>query len=158
MGEIRRHARATKGIPARSCLRVVARRALVTLLVCAGVARALTAVPATLGPAVSSAEIPKKVSRRASVGLTFAERASYQRAIEEVYWRHRTWPKENRSPKPTLDAVISRQQIEKKVTDYLRQSQLVTNQRGSPISASELQAELDRMAQHTKRPEMLREL
>ncbi len=25
--------------------------------------------------------------------LTFAERVAYQRAIEEVYWRHRIWPK-----------------------------------------------------------------
>src|SRR6266568_4027586 len=24
--------------------------------------------------------------------LSFAERVSYQRAIEEVYWRHRIWP------------------------------------------------------------------
>ena len=27
--------------------------------------------------------------------LSFAERVSYQRAIENVYWRHRIWPKEN---------------------------------------------------------------
>jgi hypothetical protein len=26
--------------------------------------------------------------------LTFAERVVYQRAIENVYWRHRIWPKE----------------------------------------------------------------
>ncbi len=25
--------------------------------------------------------------------LTFEERVSYQRAIEEVYWRHRIWSK-----------------------------------------------------------------
>ena len=39
--------------------------------------------------------------------LTFAERVAYQRAIEEVYWRHRIWPKENPDPKPSLDAVMS---------------------------------------------------
>jgi N-acetylneuraminic acid mutarotase len=92
------------------------------------------------------------------VGLTFAERVAYQRAIEEVRWRHRVWPKDNPEPKPPLDAVISQEQIEKKVTDYLRKSQFVTDQRGSPISANELQAEMNRIAQHTKRPEMLREL
>jgi hypothetical protein len=26
--------------------------------------------------------------------LTFADRVAYQRAIEEVYWHHRIWPKE----------------------------------------------------------------
>ena len=55
--------------------------------------------------------------------LTFEERASYQRAIEEVYWRHGIWPKENLKPKPSLDEVMSAEQIEKKVEDYLRDSQ-----------------------------------
>ena len=52
--------------------------------------------------------------------LTFAERVAYQRAIEEVYWRHRIWPKESPDPKPSLDAVMSQAQLENKVTDYLR--------------------------------------
>jgi hypothetical protein len=54
--------------------------------------------------------------------------------------------------------VISHAQLEEKVEDYLRKSQLVTEQRGSPITASELQAEMDRMASHTRQPEVLREL
>src|SRR6266446_4213616 len=98
------------------------------------------------------------VLRPTVAGLTLAERVAYQYAVEEIYWRHRIWPKDNPEPKPPLDAVISRERIEKKVTDYLHKSQFVTDQRGSPISASELQAEMDRMAQHTKRPEVLREL
>ena len=32
--------------------------------------------------------------------FSFAERVAYQRAIEDVYWRHRIWPKENPDPKP----------------------------------------------------------
>src|SRR5215475_714299 len=44
--------------------------------------------------------------------LTFAERVAYQRAIEEVYWRHRIWPKERPDPKPSLDAVMSQAQLE----------------------------------------------
>src|SRR5215468_4932528 len=55
--------------------------------------------------------------------LTFAERVAYQRAIEDIYWRYRIWPKENRNPKPSLDAVMSKAQLENKVTDYLRNSQ-----------------------------------
>src|SRR5262245_39110211 len=55
--------------------------------------------------------------------LTFADRVAYQRAIEEVYWRHRVWPKENAGPKPPLDKVMSQAQIEEKVEDYLRNSQ-----------------------------------
>src|ERR1700757_5087202 len=47
--------------------------------------------------------------------LTFAERVAYQRAIEDVYWRHRIWPKENAKPKPSVDEVMPAEQIEKKV-------------------------------------------
>src|SRR5437588_9323553 len=90
--------------------------------------------------------------------LTFAERVAYQYAIEEVYWQHRIWPQDNPEPKPPLDAAISPAEVEKKVIDYLRKSQLVTEERGSPITATELQAEMDRMANHTRRPDVLREL
>jgi N-acetylneuraminic acid mutarotase len=112
-------------------------------------------IPTGLGLAFPSGEAPEKVSGRT---LTFAERVAYQRAIEEVHWRYRIWPKANPGAKPPLDAVISRAQIEKKVTDYLRKSQFVMDKQGLPISASELQAEMDRMATHSKRPDVLREL
>ena len=53
--------------------------------------------------AFSQHELPGRVQRT----LTLQERVSYQRAIEEVYWRHRIWPKGNSDPKPSLDAVFS---------------------------------------------------
>jgi N-acetylneuraminic acid mutarotase len=90
--------------------------------------------------------------------LTLAERVAYQYAIEEIYWRHRIWPKDNPGPKPALDAVISQQQIERKVRDYLRKSQQVANQRGAPITVGELQAEIERVTSHTREPNVLREL
>ena len=93
--------------------------------------------------------------------LTFAERVRYQRTIEEVYWRHRIWPRsggENPDPKPSLDAVMSETQLEKKVEDYLRKSQALEDYWQRPITAEQLQAELDRMAQNTKQPEVLKEL
>src|ERR1044071_6283724 len=61
--------------------------------------------------------------------LTFSERVAYQRAIEEVYWRHRIWPKERPDPKPSVDTVMSRATIEKKVQDYLRNSELLEEER-----------------------------
>jgi hypothetical protein len=89
--------------------------------------------------------------------LSFAERVAYQRAIEEVYWRHRIWPRERPDPKPSLDAVMSQAQLQYKVADYLRKSQALEVSQ-HPITAEQLQAEMDRMAQHTKQPEVLREL
>src|SRR5207249_1517242 len=90
--------------------------------------------------------------------LTFAQRVAYQRAIEDVYWRHRIWPKERPDPKLSLDAVISQAQLETKVEDYLRKSQALEDHWQQPITAEQLQAEMDRMAQHTKQPDVLREL
>src|SRR4029434_9612171 len=90
--------------------------------------------------------------------LSFAERVAYQRVIEDIYWRHRIWPKERPDPKPSLDAVMSQAQVEKKVADYLRKSQALEDYWQRPISAEQLQAEIERMAHYTKQPEVLREL
>ena len=110
---------------------------------------------------VSVSTIPLAFGQWQTAGqrtLTFAERVAYQRAIEEVYWRHRIWPKERPDPKPSLDAVMSQAQLEKKVEDYLRKSQALEDYWQRPITAEQLQAEMDRMAKHTKQPEVLREL
>ncbi len=110
----------------------------------------------TSGPllALSQHEVPGRVQKT----LTLQERVLYQRAIEEVYWRHRIWPKERPDSKPSLDAVISQAQLEKKVRDYLRNSQALEDDWQRPITAEQLQVEMNRMAQHTKQPEVLREL
>src|SRR6266478_6913812 len=102
--------------------------------------------------------------RRARAGsisqrtVTFAERVAYQRAIENVYWRHRIWPKERPDRKPLLDAVMSQAQLEKKVTDYLRNSQALEDYWQRPLTAEQLQAEMERMASHTLHPRVLLEL
>src|SRR4030095_15916313 len=90
--------------------------------------------------------------------LSFAERVAYQRVIEDIYWRHRIWPKERPDPKPSLDAVMSQAQLEKKVEEYLRNSQALEDYWQRPITAGQLQAEMERMASHTKQPEVLHEI
>ena len=126
-------------------------RFLITLLLCAA---ACSIVTGTL-LAFFRPEASANVSQRT---LTFAERVTYQRAIEEVYWLHRIWPKENLNPKPSLDAVMSQAQLENKVAGYLRDSQTLEDNWQKPITADQLQAEMDRMARDTKQPEVLREL
>src|SRR6266705_2271473 len=127
-------------------------RTLIALLLCAAAACSMLA--GTL-LAFFRPEAPSNVAQGT---LTFAERVAYQRAIEEVYWRHRIWPKERPDPKPSLDAVMSQAQLEKKVTDYLRNSRALEDYCQRPLTAEQLQAEMDRMAQHTKQPKVLREL
>src|SRR4029077_264482 len=77
------------------------------------------------------------------------------------YWRHRIWPRgggERPYPKPSLDAVMSRAQLEKKVKSYLRNSEALEDDLQRPITAEQLQTEMDRMAQNTRQPEVLQEL
>src|SRR4030095_3564654 len=85
--------------------------------------------------------------------LSLEDRVSYQRAIEEVYWRHRIWPKNRPDRKPSLDAVMSQATIEQKVQDYLRNSELLEQGWQKPITPEQLQAEMERMAQHHQTPE-----
>ena len=105
----------------------------------------------------SAASVPAP-ARRTNGFLSLADRVAYQRAIEDVYWRHRIWPMKRSDPKPALDAVISQAQLEKKVTEYLRNSQALEDDWERPITAEQLQSEMERMATHTKQPEVLREL
>ena len=126
-------------------------RALLTLLLCGAACSIVTGT--LLG--FFHPEASTKVSQRT---LTFPERVAYQRAIEEVYWQHRIWPKERLDPKPSLDEIIPPAQLEKKVMDYLRNSQALENYWQRQLTAEQLQAEMDRMAQNTKQPEVLREL
>jgi hypothetical protein len=127
-------------------------RILIALLLCAVAACCLVSRPllAFFSPEASTSGSPRT--------LTFAQRVTYQHAIEEVYWRHRIWPKENLNPKPSLDAVVSQAQLEKKVADYLRSSQELEHNGQRPIISEQLQAEMDRMARDTKQPDVLREL
>lgn len=64
----------------------------------------LVAKAAAFRPEATNEGSPRKV--------TFADRVAYQRAVEEVYWQHRIWPKENQGPKPSPDEVMSQAQIE----------------------------------------------
>src|SRR2546430_3165866 len=129
-------------------------RALIGLLLCAATAYFIL-IPIRSGLAFLHPQAPSNAPQGM---LTFEERVSYQRALEEVYWRHRIWPKERPDRKPSLDAVMSQAQLEKKVTDYLRKSQALEDYWQRPITADQLQAEINRMAEHTKQPEVLRKL
>src|SRR5881296_1897479 len=122
---------------------------------------AVSAIPFALAQSRSRGTAKRSVAAsaiRADRTLTFADRVAYQRAIEEVYWQHRIWPKENAGPKPPLEKVMSQAEIEKKVEDYLRNSQALADYWQRPITPDQLQAEMERIASHTKQPGVLREI
>src|SRR6476619_3435848 len=127
-------------------------RVLIALLLCAAGGSSIVSGP------LLAFFYPEAATKDAKRTLTLEERVSYQRAIEDVYWRHRIWPKESPNEKPSLDAVMSESQLENKVADYLRKSQALEDYWHRPITAEQLQAEMDRMAKHTRQPDVLREL
>ena len=90
--------------------------------------------------------------------LSFDERVTAQKAIEQIYWNHRIWPKDNPGPKPPLSAVISDAAIRAKIEDDRRMSALLEAFWHQPLTGERLQAEIERMARQTKAPETLREL
>src|SRR4051794_7222051 len=90
--------------------------------------------------------------------ITFESRLASQRAIEEVYWKHRIWPEHNPGPKPTLDTVLPAQAIKARVEDSLRLSNALEVYWGQAITGAQLQAEIERQAQDSRQPEVLREL
>src|SRR6266576_5428279 len=122
---------------------------------------AVTAIPFALAHPRSPGTAKRSVAAsaiRAGRTLTFADRVAYQRAMEEVYWQHRIWPKANAGPKPPLAKLMSQGQIEEKVEDYLRDSQALEDYWQRLITPDQLQAEMERMASHTKQPGVLREI
>lgn len=90
--------------------------------------------------------------------LTFEERVACQKAIEEIYWKYRIWPKENPQPKPALEKNLSDKDIAAKVEDTLRKSDVLGYYWQRPITGEQLQAEINRMAKSTRKPQMLKEL
>ena len=93
----------------------------------------------------------------AGASLSFEERVACQRAIEEVYWRHRT-SADNKSARPPLAQVLPEAALREKVTDALRMSDALSTIWKQPITGEQLQAEIDRMAAGSKQPGMLREI
>jgi N-acetylneuraminic acid mutarotase len=90
--------------------------------------------------------------------LTFEDRVAAQQAIEQVYWAHRVWPKENRTPKPPLSAVLSDGAIRARVEDYLQKSNALETFWQRPVTTEQLQAELDRIVANTHDDQVLGEL
>src|SRR5262249_31164857 len=57
-----------------------------------------------------------------------------------------------------LEKVISQAELERKVTEYLRNSEALEHYSQRPVTADQLQGEMERIASHTKQPQVLQEL
>src|SRR5207244_8587316 len=125
-------------------------RFLVALALCScGVFLGMFSFAATPPVATSNA-----LPLAAGASLSFEERVAGQRAIEEVYWRHRT-SADNTPAKAPLAQVLPEAALREKVTDALRMSNALSTIWKQPITGEQLQAEIDRMATASKQPGML---
>ena len=111
-------------------------------------------VPPGLGGATPSR--PQRAQRATDRFVSFEQRVEAQRAIEQVYWRHREWPEQNAASKPPLS--MSEAALRAKVEDTLRKSSALEAIWDRPVTAEQLQGEMDRMAAHTRDRRMLDEL
>src|SRR6476659_8287260 len=93
--------------------------------------------------------LPSSAQQRS---LDLNTRISYQHAMEEVYWQHRIWPKENPGPKPFLEQLLSPEQLQAKTEDALRMSNALEKYWHVSISGPQLQAEIIRMAENSHQP------
>jgi len=90
--------------------------------------------------------------------LSFEERVKAQEAIERVYFNHRIWPKDNTRPRPSFETAVRREELEDKVTLYLKCCAALEKFWNRPLTAAQLQAEIKRIAERSKAPRTLGEI
>src|SRR4051812_3492152 len=95
--------------------------------------------------------------RAPRAALSLEERFAYQKRIEEVFWLHRT-AMQKEGERVAFAAAVPDSAIREKVEDTLRKSAALEKYWQRPVTGEQLQAEVLRMAAHTRQPEVLREL
>jgi VCBS repeat-containing protein len=81
-----------------------------------------------------------------------------QKAIESVYWKHRIWPKENKTAKPTLEELLPDSTLNKKVISDLRKSAALKSFWQTLITPEQVQTEIKRMVKESKDQATLSEI
>ncbi|OGF61375.1 MAG: hypothetical protein A2Y62_05740 [Candidatus Fischerbacteria bacterium RBG_13_37_8] len=90
--------------------------------------------------------------------LTFEERLHCQNSIEKIYWQYKIWPAENPFPKPAFEEIRSEEIIKAKVENTLKKSNAIVSIIHSSITGEQLQQEMNRMAENTRKPEIIKEI
>ncbi|MBI3478463.1 MAG: cadherin-like domain-containing protein [Acidobacteria bacterium] len=101
----------------------------------------------------SSAQSLPVATRQVSLG----ERIACQSAIEQVYWQHRVAPGVA-GPTLSFAEAVPREVIDRKAEDAVLESMALQRFWNVTVGGEQLQAELNRMAAHTKSPDILAEL
>jgi len=89
--------------------------------------------------------------------LSLDERVACQRAVEQVYWRHRVGSGEAQ-PRLAFEQAVPEAVLRRKAEDVVRKSAALSQWWRTEIRAEQLQAELDRMSASSQSPQVLGEL
>jgi N-acetylneuraminic acid mutarotase len=104
-------------------------------------------------PALVALVVLAAAHAAAATELGPGDRVRCQAALERVYWSHRTPASDIPFADAVPDAVIRR-----RAEDALLKTEALRRNWGLTVAPEQLQAELDRMAEHSQAPERLREL
>ena len=128
-------------------MRIVRRSSWIVGLVCLlpGAAVMACSPPSGRSAPAPGVSVSGGALAQSSRELSLEQRVAYQRRIEEVHWRHTIWPAANPKPKPSLAEVMSDAAIRSKVDDALRKSAALAVYWQRPITAEQLQAEMERI-------------
>jgi len=88
--------------------------------------------------------------------MTLDDRVACQRAVEQVYWRHRG--ASNDVQRLPFEQAMPEALVRRKAEDALRKSAALATWWNTTLTPAQLQAELDRMAASSQSPEVLAEL
>ena len=70
-----------------------------------------------LGVSAKAEVQSSSLNTSSTASLLFLDRIKCQEAIERIYYKHRTWPKDNPQPKPVFESAASMNNIRDKVED-----------------------------------------
>ncbi|MCB1570674.1 MAG: hypothetical protein KDI72_06470, partial [Xanthomonadales bacterium] len=94
----------------------------------------------------------------ASGSLSEAARADCHREVAQVYWQARIWPESNPRAKPAFSERLGSAAIAAIADQVVARSVALETYWNVPITGPMLQAELERMARSSRRPQLLRQL
>src|SRR5258708_7366702 len=95
------------------------------------------------------------IAAHAGAAMTLDERIACREKVEDVYWAHRLWPKENQGQKPAREAVAPHATIAARVEESLRYETAIGELWQEALSPQVIQAEMDREARATPDPPLL---
>ena len=97
-------------------------------------------------------------AEEAEPAITLEALVDARAEVSRVYYTHRHWPWQNPGPRPSFEEAVPRTSIRAAIEEARAKTRALEALWGRTITATDLQAEMDRMARDSREPARLREL